>query len=140
MSIAVIKERTSWRVPAPRVYEQLVRRAKHVVPLPPTQRITIAYVGDSTIRKLNTAYRKKATTTDVLSFCYQKTKTLLEGDIVISIPQAKSQAQAIGHTPAEEIQFLFVHGFLHLLGYDHERSQKEERIMFALQKRILGRQ
>lgn len=138
-AITIMKERKVWRVPSTRVYGALARKVKRFCSLPTRIAMTIAFVGDGTMRQLNAHYRGKAKTTDVLSFCYQKTKKSLEGDIVISIPQARRQAGAIGNTLAEEIQFLFVHGFLHLLGYDHERSQKEERRMFALQKRILGR-
>ncbi|MBI4281248.1 rRNA maturation RNase YbeY [Candidatus Uhrbacteria bacterium] len=139
-AIVIVKERKLWRVPAVRVYADCVERARRFLSLPKIKQISVAFVGDATMRQLNTAYRGKTKTTDVLSFCYRKTKKLLEGDIVISVPQARRQARAIDHTLSEEIRFLFVHGFLHLLGYDHERSRKEERIMFALQKRILGRE
>lgn len=68
-----------------------------------------------------------------------QTSDFLEGDIIICLPQARRQARAVGNTLSEELFFLFVHGLLHLFGYDHERSKAEERRMFALQEMILGR-
>ncbi|MDF2925486.1 MAG: hypothetical protein K0R57_4400 [Paenibacillaceae bacterium] len=60
------------------------------------------------------------------------------GDIVISVPRALAQAEEYGHSPEREIGFLFVHGFLHLIGYDHE-SEEEEKLMFAKQEQILAK-
>lgn len=58
------------------------------------------------------------------------------GDIIISIPKAVEQAEEYGHSFMRELGFLSVHGFLHLLGYDHETTE-EEKIMFTRQKEIL---
>lgn len=58
------------------------------------------------------------------------------GDIVISVPRAIAQAEEYGHSVEREIGFLFVHGFLHLIGYDHE-SAEDEKTMFDKQERIL---
>lgn len=58
------------------------------------------------------------------------------GDIVISVPRAIEQAEEYGHSVEREIGFLFVHGFLHLIGYDHG-SEEEERVMFAKQEAVL---
>lgn len=60
------------------------------------------------------------------------------GDIVISVPRAEVQAAEYGHSFERELGFLFVHGFLHLLGYDHENAE-EESIMFAKQEQILAK-
>lgn len=60
------------------------------------------------------------------------------GDIVISIPRALAQAEEYGHSAEREIGFLFVHGFLHLIGYDHE-TEEEEKTMFAKQEQILAK-
>lgn len=58
------------------------------------------------------------------------------GDIIISVPRAIAQAEEYGHSIERELGFLFVHGFLHLIGYDHE-TEEEEKEMFARQERIL---
>lgn len=58
------------------------------------------------------------------------------GDIIISLDRAKAQSEEYGHSLEREIGFLFIHGFLHLLGYDH-RDQEEEKAMFAKQEQIL---
>lgn len=60
------------------------------------------------------------------------------GDIVISVPRALAQAEEYGHSAEREIGFLFVHGFLHLIGYDHE-SEEDEKVMFAKQEEILAK-
>lgn len=60
------------------------------------------------------------------------------GDIVISIPKALAQAQEYGHSVEREIGFLFVHGFLHLIGYDH-MTEEDEKIMFGKQEEILAK-
>jgi len=62
----------------------------------------------------------------------------LLGDIVISVPRAVSQAEEYGHSVERELGFLFVHGFLHLLGYDHD-SEENERAMFAKQEEVLAK-
>lgn len=60
------------------------------------------------------------------------------GDIVISVPRALAQAEEYGHSPERELGFLFVHGFLHLIGYDHA-TEEEEKTMFAKQEEILAK-
>ncbi|OXM86104.1 rRNA maturation RNase YbeY [Paenibacillus rigui] len=58
------------------------------------------------------------------------------GDIIISVPRAIAQSEDYGHSVERELGFLFVHGFLHLIGYDHQ-TEEEEKIMFAKQEAIL---
>lgn len=101
--------------------------------------LSLAFVGNTAIAKLNKKYRRKAKATDVLSFPAERAAnggpTLL-GDVVISIDKAREQAQAGGWTLAAEIDRLLIHGIVHLLGYDHERSPKDARVMRALEKKI----
>ena len=60
------------------------------------------------------------------------------GDVVISIQRAHEQAKEIGNSFLEEIAFLTVHSVLHLLGYDHERSEEDDRIQCELQREIIA--
>lgn len=137
--LTIRKERSLWRIPSHKTLCALVQRARRYAHVPNSVEVAVVFVGDGAMQRLNATYRAKQKTTDVLSFGYTKTKILLEGDIIICIPQARRQAHTIGNALHEEIHFLFVHGFLHLLGYDHERGRVAERRMFALQRKILGR-
>jgi probable rRNA maturation factor len=101
--------------------------------------LSIALVGNAEIRKLNAKFRQKDYPTDVLSFPAGKelpTGVRLLGDVVISVERAQAQARQRGRTLNEEIATLLIHGVLHLLGYDHERSAKDGRIMGRLEKKI----
>lgn len=102
---------------------------------------------DAAIKRLNARYRKKNTATDVLSFPHfdfrspEKIKDMAGihflGDIVISIDTCRRQALEIGHSESDEFLRLFVHGFLHLCGYDHEVSAAAERKMFRKEDELL---
>jgi probable rRNA maturation factor len=86
--------------------------------------LTIVLLGDAAVRRLNRDFRRKDKTTDVLSFP-SGGETLPDGsrplgEIVISVPQAARQAAAFRHALARELRVLVIHGYLHLLGYDHE--------------------
>ena len=96
--------------------------------------VSIALVDNQYIKDLNKKYRNKDEATDVLSFP-QEDEALL-GDIIISVPRAKKQAQEYNHSLAREIGFLTVHGIFHLMGYDHhdaaekaEMRRKEEEVL-----------
>lgn len=97
--------------------------------------ISLLITDDETIHQLNKEYRQKDRPTDVLSFPMDDEVML--GDIVISLDTAKNQAQEREIGLDREIAFLFIHGLLHLLGYDHETSVEDEKEMFALQEEIL---
>ncbi|GAB6071711.1 rRNA maturation RNase YbeY [Venenivibrio stagnispumantis] len=102
--------------------------------------ISISLVDDETMRNLNREWRGKDKTTDVLSFPMEDefgiSKYRLLGDVIISLPYAEKQAKEIGYTIEEEIIRLLTHGILHLLGYDHETSEEDAKIMFDLQDKI----
>lgn len=97
--------------------------------------ISLLITDDKTIRKYNKDYRHKDRATDVLSFPMED--EIMLGDIAVSFDTAKRQAEEAGINIDRETAFLFIHGLLHLLGYDHETSQKDEEEMFALQEKIL---
>ena len=103
---------------------------------------SIIFIDNEQIRKINATYRGIDRETDVISFAFEDvkddfslTKRVL-GDIYISIPKMQEQAKSYGHSEKRELAFLTVHGLLHLLGYDHQTPEEEEK-MFGLQKEIL---
>jgi probable rRNA maturation factor len=109
--------------------------------------LSILFVGDKKMLELNSAYRGKNKTTDVLSFEAQIPVEIKEGlrilgDIVISVPRAESQAKSAHIEFYDELCRLLIHGVLHLSGYDHEVSpymarkmrKKEQEIFNALKK------
>ena len=109
--------------------------------------ISISLVDETTIHQINNDYRHIDRVTDVISFAfndgedretlYHSGQMVVLGDIYICVNQAKRQAIEYGHSLEREMRFLFVHGLLHLLGYDHMKKEDEE-IMFPLQEEILG--
>ncbi|MBI2989013.1 MAG: rRNA maturation RNase YbeY [Deltaproteobacteria bacterium] len=101
--------------------------------------LSLALVDNQEIKKLNARYRKKDQPTDVLSFPSGEqlpTGIQILGDVVISVEQAEKQAGERRKTLEQEIESLLIHGILHLLGYDHERSRKEAKIMQGLERKI----
>lgn len=111
--------------------------------------IDLVIIGEKRMRSLNRIWRKKDKTTDVLSFGNEQgdlkfkfitpqDNTLYLGQIFICYPVMMKQARQYGYLPREEMSRLLVHGILHLAGYDHERSGKEDKKMMDLQERILG--
>jgi len=104
--------------------------------------LSIALVGDREMRPLNRKYRKKKKTTDVLSFFVEDQPVCgskILGDVVISVEQARRQAKARGKTLKSEMATLLIHGILHLLGYDHEKSPRRAQIMFACERKLFAR-
>lgn len=97
--------------------------------------LSVVVVGAKKMQSLNNFYRHKNRPTDVLSF---EGEGEFLGEILLCLPVAKSQAKEHNFSLKEELAFLLIHGILHLQGYDHEKSQKEEKIMFALQERLLN--
>jgi probable rRNA maturation factor len=103
--------------------------------------LSLALIGNAEMQKLNAKYRRMNHPTDVLSFPMEEKllqETRLLGDVIISVEQAAEQARERRRTLDEEMTTLLIHGIVHLLGYDHERSAKDARIMRRLEKKILG--
>ncbi|MCM3002528.1 rRNA maturation RNase YbeY [Priestia koreensis] len=109
--------------------------------------VSVTFVDNERIQEINREYRDKDKPTDVISFALEEMgEGELEiigedmprvlGDIIISIPRTKEQAEEYGHSFTRELGFLAVHGFLHLLGYDHETTEDEQE-MFSKQRVIL---
>ena len=128
--------------------------------------LSLVLVSDRRMRSLNRRYRKKDRTTDVLAFPMHECRggqpgqrpgqsvprpskregvnpsptvapPMLLGDVVISMPTAKRQAAELGHSLRDEVSRLLVHGVLHLLGYDHERSERDALLMARREKAVL---
>lgn len=109
--------------------------------------VSVTFVSNEKIQEINREYRDKDQPTDVISFAMEELgegemelsgldMPRVLGDIIISVQRAEEQAAEYGHSFHRELGFLAVHGFLHLLGYDH-MTEAEEKIMFARQKDIL---
>lgn len=103
--------------------------------------ISLVFVDDAEIQKLNHSYRNLDEPTDVLSFPLwdedeEILGELLLGDIIISLETAQRQGEEYGHSLEREIAYLMVHGLLHLLGYDH-LDKEEKEIMRCREEEIL---
>jgi len=102
--------------------------------------LSLVITGDAKLKKLNAQFRGKELATDVLSFPSGEDNASRHsnylGDVVISLPRARAQAKARGHSLPEELQLLTVHGILHLLGYDHATLKGRVR-MWSVQGKIL---
>ncbi|MCR4888679.1 MAG: rRNA maturation RNase YbeY [Ruminococcus sp.] len=109
--------------------------------------VSVSFVSNNEIKNLNKIYRNKDSVTDVLSFPLTSEDGTVElnpetgavqlGDVVISLETAVKQAQNYGHSLEREVGFLTVHSMLHLLGYDHETSQLDQRIMREKEESVL---
>jgi len=91
------------------------------------QEIELILTDNSEIAKINREFRGIDKETDVLSFPSDPFPNAPLGSIVISVQKVESVAQALGHTENDEIALLFIHGILHLLGFDHEVDKGEMR-------------
>lgn len=96
--------------------------------------LSLVFVSEKEIRRLNREFRQKDKATDVLSFAPTDVGSL--GELVFSLEVIRRQAIDHDLTSSEELGYLVLHGVLHLLGYDHERSKAEAEQMFRLQDKI----
>ena len=110
--------------------------------------LSLLITDNETVHALNRTYRGFDKTTDVLAFAFQDDLESSSfppppdgvthlGEVIISYPQAASQAKEQGHPPKDEILLLVIHGVLHLLGYDHEQPEQEQK-MRAVETKILA--
>ena len=105
----------------------------------------LTIVNNKEIHKINREFRNVDRPTDVISFAFrdEESERLLKGgpislgQIIISYEKAEEQVKEYGHSLLREMSFLFTHGVLHLLGYDHMKKE-DEVVMFRLQDEILG--
>lgn len=152
MNLKITSENTQNKVEYTAEIESLVHRAiretLHLEEIDFDCSISITYTDNEGIRNYNREYRNKDVVTDVLSFPLFDTENeeiyLLDGsaaelgDIVISLERASAQAEEFGHSYEREVAFLCVHSVLHLLGYDHERSEDEDLLMREKQRMVMN--
>ena len=129
-----------------KVFKKILKRVKKELKIHGKLGLSVTLCDDEHIQELNKTYRNKNSATDVLSFAIEdnsdvelleKIKNLTSvreiGDIIISYDKAQSQAKEYGHSLYREICFLYTHGVLHLLGYDHI-NKSDEDISFAIKR------
>ncbi len=124
--------------------DEYYKKVLEVLKIEDEMDLSLIIVGKTKIRNINREYRKIDRVTDVISFAnidsddydYLSEDVNL-GDIFINVDRVNSQAKKYGHSVKREFVFLFVHGMLHLLGYDHMEKEDEE-VMFSLQEKIVG--
>ncbi|WP_184244800.1 rRNA maturation RNase YbeY [Gracilibacillus halotolerans] len=124
----------------------VLQLASNMEEIPKDAEVSISFVSDEEIHRLNKEYRQIDQPTDVLSFALEEGEDnysiegneipRMLGDIIVSVDKAKEQAETYNHSFNRELAFLTVHGFLHLLGYDH-MSDEDEKKMFSRQEEIL---
>lgn len=126
------------------ILKPLLEYAKKVENLEDTElEFSVIIVDNERIHQINKEYRGIDRPTDVISFALEDSEDInienyrILGDIYISIDKVREQAKEFGHSEKRELAFLTIHGFLHLLGYDHMEPE-EEKIMFARQEEILN--
>lgn len=147
MEINIVNQsgETEWESYA-ELFEKISKKTSAVLKTSDDASCSVILVTPAEIQTINRDYRKIDKATDVISFAlkdsaedYMINEEIDEelGDIFINVEAIKDQAKEYGHSEKREICFLFTHGLLHLLGYDHMQSE-DEKIMFALQDVILN--
>jgi probable rRNA maturation factor len=133
------------------IYKQIIQAVAETLKdekFPYSAEVSVTFIDNKKIHKLNLEHRDKDKPTDVLSFPMWEKEELADGtafegyavtlgDIIISAEKAKAQAEEYGHSIEREITFLSVHSTLHLLGYDHEVSKEDEVYMNKKQEDVL---
>lgn len=121
----------------------LIRRAVGLVLTSEGRRdvdVSVAFLDDPDMRRLNYEYLGKDRTTDVIAFAIPDEDGPTLGDVYLGWEQARRQANELGVTLPEELARLAIHGTLHVLGHDHpEGPEREQSEMFVLQERLLAR-
>jgi len=125
--------------------DKLLTFAKEQEQIDSDAELSVTFVDKTEIQEINKMYRDKDKVTDVISFALEEDEPEIIGldmprvlgDIIICTDVAKEQADSYGHSFERELGFLALHGFLHLLGYDHIDEQ-DEKEMFGRQDQILN--
>lgn len=126
---------------------KLLQHAAQIEGIEDGSEVSVTFVTNEAIHEINRTYRDKDQPTDVISFALEELGEdeiqiigegipRVLGDIIISTDRTREQAEEYGHSFERELGFLAVHGFLHLLGYDH-MTPEDEKIMFGKQDEVL---
>ncbi|TYC50042.1 rRNA maturation RNase YbeY [Weissella muntiaci] len=153
MDLAIYDQTTAG---VPEAHIELTKKvldfAGKYIELPDDTEMSVTFVNNDEIQRYNREYRGLDKPTDVISFAIEEDGDDLPiildeemaadlakniGDIIVSVDKIAEQAVYLEHSYERELGFLIVHGFLHLNGYDHMRSEEDERVHFALQAKIL---
>jgi len=126
------------------MFRRIASSAEKTLGLSKNLELSVTFVRSRAIHQINRDCRGVDRPTDVISFAIRDSAFAGEmaeeeedlGDLFLNIDYAEKQARAYGHSLKREVGFLFTHGMLHCLGYDHMKP-KDEKVMFALQDRIL---
>ncbi|ATP39469.1 rRNA maturation RNase YbeY [Solibacillus sp. R5-41] len=127
--------------------EKLLQHAAQIEGIEDGSEVSVTFVTNEAIHEINREYRDKDQPTDVISFALEELGEdeiqiigegipRVLGDIIISTDRTREQAEEYGHSFERELGFLAVHGFLHLLGYDH-MTPEDEKVMFGKQDEVL---
>ena len=127
-----------------KIFSIIAKRTEEILKLEKEYSASVIFVNPEEIHEINKTYRGIDRPTDVISFALMDSEDDYEmmeddnelGDIFINVEAIRNQAKEYGHSLRREVCFLFTHGLLHLLGYDH-MEEDEEKEMFALQDVIL---
>jgi probable rRNA maturation factor len=135
LAVVLLNRQKARPVSAPRL-RRVLREAAQALRV--RGELSLVLAGDGLLRRLNREYRGKDKPTDVLSFPGDGGEAGL-GDIVISVAKAERNARRFGRTLPQELDVLALHGFLHVLGYDHEADDGAmDRLEGRLRRRLLG--
>lgn len=122
------------------LFQKIATKAEQKLKLGEDKEISVTFVRSRTIHQINSDYRHIDRPTDVISFAMQDNDEQLLtndlGDLFINVDYAVKQAREYGHSEKREFCFLFAHGLLHCLGYDHMQKE-DERVMFKIQEELL---
>ncbi len=113
--------------------ELVGKQASNILQLA-NKEVNVVFISNNQIQEMNKQYRKKDYPTDVLTFPNGANNQL--GDLIISLEKCEEQRLELEHSFERELGFLFIHGVLHTLGYDHQ-TESDEQEMIDLQNRIL---
>ena len=143
IDLAIVNEVASFSDDYNGVYLNILQEACKQLEINQDLELSVIFVDDNKIHTINKQYRNIDRSTDVISFALEDSEQFYVegqprelGDIFISIDHAKDQAEQYGHSVYREMCFLFTHGILHLLGFDHMEAE-DEKIMIQKQKDIL---